>query len=202
MFGIQLLGLTLALGGVILFGYTSINIARVEDIHSGNIFVDVIVYATQYFISAALLIAGRNVYRVGSNNEKGKTRERDGSLLATALILLLLSYTVHALIHFNNGWVAGCNEHSILLTLFPVRQVYLAPTVEHEWNNGTIQTIAEAGGGTEAFGAVLSEGYKEGIMDVARYGSCEDIVIMARGEKALQERKRRRFANLPPQSTR
>lgn len=101
------------------------------------------------------------------------------------IILLCLLYVIYAAIHYSQGKKSGCNDHSILMTLFPVRQLYFIPTIEREWVASTGESIAESTNPFSMIGIGIAESLREPIMNVVRYGDCQTLYAMTGNEHKL-----------------
>ena len=112
--------------------------------------------------------------------------------LQNVVILLFAGYLIYAGIHYNSGYSSGCNNHSILVTLFPIRQIYLIPRFEREWSISTARSIGESKTGAVILGIALANEIRDPIMDVVRYGDCADMIRMTGGAAELRARQRQR----------
>ena len=113
---------------------------------------------------------------VTSQSLKSRTRvKKRGNPIVAILTVLCLLYGMYAAVHYVQGKLTGCNDRSILMTLYPVRQIYFIPTIEREWSAFLEESMADSTDPFAMMGAAISEALREPIMEVVRYGDCQLI---------------------------
>ena len=134
--------------------------------------------------SLALIISGMFVLPGASNNadslaDQKNQLTRSRARARTIISLLVIFYSFYAVMHIADGREKGCNTHSILMTMFPIRQLYFIPMVEREWNQGVGALAGESDNPLEMLGVALAQGLRDPIMDVVRYGDCQALYRLA-----------------------
>lgn len=161
----------------------------------------IIEHAARILLYAALMVGGAAIIRktvrdhdTDDIEERPKrhfaaSRYRGKDNVKTTVFLALCIYAMYVCFHVLISASHGCNTRSILMTLFPVRQIYLLPMIEREMSVGTVESVTESDGLASILGAALAEQFQEPILDVVRYGSCVDLYRMTGRSDELTSRQ-------------
>ena len=88
------------------------------------------------------------------------------------VLVLLILYGTYAAVHFLDGISKQCSLRSIIITAFPVRDLYLIPQVERLWSIGMAEGFREGDAATGLIGSVFAEAIKKPIVDLIRSADC------------------------------